>query len=179
MLPSSGSTLLMAGRRLLAIDPSETDPQARVLGSIVLAGCAIDSASNDFILRTLPRLATLAPRRHQRWVQKDRLLRRPSIERYRSLALLAGASPEAVTGPLIDDVEAVELVRSVVLGDHVDPSTYRERVLRARLGVHLDASDVTTITVQQLTPAVGVWALETASTFLTRLANEVGESLDA
>jgi hypothetical protein len=178
-LHATSLALLTAGRQLVALDQSESgDAQASVLGAIVLAGCAIESVSNDFILRRLPQLAAQAPRKHQRWVEKDRLLRRPSLERYRSLALAAGASPADLTGGLIDDVEAVELLRSVVLGDHVDPSTYRERVIRARLGTHLDPSQVTTITVHQLTPAVAAWAIETAQLFLALLGDAGPETED-
>src|ERR1700736_3537048 len=101
--------LLMAGRQLVALEQSGSDARASVLGAIVLAGCAIESVSNDFVLRRLPELEAKAPRRHQRWVEKDRLLRRPSLERYRSLALAVGASPADLRGGLIDDVEAVEL----------------------------------------------------------------------
>jgi hypothetical protein len=172
-LHDTSLALLTAGRQLLATERAETDGNAGVLGAIVLAGCAIESVSNDFIRRRLPQLAARAPRKHQRWVEKDRLLRRPGLERYRSLALAVGASPADLSGGLIDDVEAVELLRSVVLGDHVDPSTYRERVIRARLGPHLDPSRVTAVTVQQLTPPVAAWAIETAQLFLELLV-EVG-----
>jgi hypothetical protein len=168
-LNDTSLALLMAGRRLLAREPAETGVQASVLGAIVLAGCAIESVSNDLIRRRLPDLLAQAPRRHRRWIEKDRLLRRPGIERYRSLALAVGISPAELSGGLMDDVEAVELLRSVVLGDHVDPSTYRERVIRARLGPHLDPSRVATVTVDQLTPSVAAWAIETAQLFLEQL----------
>jgi hypothetical protein len=171
-LHDTSLALLRAGRQLMALDRAGSDAHASALGAIVLAGCAIESISNDFILRRLPELATQAPRKHQRWIEKDRLLRRPSLERFRSLALAVGTSPAELTGGLVDDVEAVELLRSVVLGDHVDPSTYGERVIRARLGTHMDSSQVTTVTVHQLTPPVAAWAIETAQLFLERLGDE-------